>query len=144
VELLAAGHRLGLTHGNGPQVGEELLRMEIARPVMPAFRTLVDSGVVAIAVGGGGIPVVETPAGFRGVEAVIEKDLATAQRFLDRLSVDEARRLLAAGEFPSGSMGPKVAAAIEFAERGGEAVITSLACVGEALKGTAGTVISRE
>lgn len=276
LDLLAAGHGLVLTHGNGPQVGEEMLRMEISRPVMPALsldlcvaetegslgyaiqqvlgnllrqrgmanrvaavvtqvvvdpadpafanptkpigsfytktqaarlkrehgwsvvedagrgwrrvvpsprpvrvleapviRALVAAGIVPIAVGGGGIPVVEAPGGLRGVEAVIEKDLATAmlaleleadrvffltgvdrvavgfgtpgQTFLDRLAAGEARRLLAAGEFPPGSMGPKVEAAVEFVERGGEAaVITSLDRIAAATRGAAGTLVTKE
>ena len=107
------------------------------------------------------------------MEAVIEKDFATAvlardlgaervffltgvdrvavgwgtpaQRFVDRLSLDEARRLLAAGEFPPGSMGPKVEAAVEFVAHGGaSAVITSLDRLAEAAAGRAGTRISRE
>lgn len=273
LDLLAAGDGLVLTHGNGPQVGEELLRMEISKPVMPpltldlcvaetegslgyaiqqvlgnllrkrgmparvasvitqvrvdprdpAFdrptkpigsfytkaqaarmakehgwhvvedsgrgwrrvvpsprpvavvetpliRALVDAGMVPVAVGGGGIPVFDTPDGLRGVEAVIEKDLSTivlardlgadvvffltgidrvavdfgrpSQRFLDRLTVAEARRLLAAGEFPPGSMGPKVEAAVEFVEGGGaRAVITSLDRIADAVAGRAGTTI---
>jgi carbamate kinase len=273
VDLVAVGHRLVLTHGNGPQVGEELLRMEIAKPVMPALtldlcvaetagslgyaiqlvmgnllraraldvavvslvcqvvvreddpafrtptkpigpfykkaealrhardhgwqvvedagrgwrrvvpsprpvrvleaaliRTLVDAGAIPIAVGGGGIPVLETSAGLRGVEAVLEKDLATAvlatelgaehalfltgvdrvavgwgtpgQHPLDKLTVAEARRLLDAGEFPPGSMGPKVDAAVSFVERGGKsAIITSLDRVADAVRGAAGTTI---
>ena len=121
-----------------------------------------------IAVGGGGIPVVETPRGLRGIEAVVEKDLATgvlagalgadavffltgvervatgfgapSQRFLDRLTVSEARRLLDAGEFPKGSMGPKVEAAMRFVANGGErAVITSLDRIADAVAGRAGT-----
>jgi carbamate kinase len=124
-------------------------------------------------VGGGGIPVLETPTGYRGVEAVIEKDFATAvlahdlgadrvyfltgvdrvaigwgtpaERFLDRLTLAEARRLLAAGEFPPGSMGPKVAAAVQFVEAGGTAaVITSLDRLAWAERGAAGTTIGRE
>jgi carbamate kinase len=275
LDLLAAGHGLVLTHGNGPQVGEEMLRMEISKPVMPALtldlcvaetegslgyaiqqvlgnllraagrsarvasvvtqvlvdandpafgrptkpigsfytkaqagrmakehgwhvvddsgrgwrrvvpsprpvavvetpliRALVDAGMIPVAVGGGGIPVLQTPGGLRGVEAVIEKDLATValardlgadtvlfltgidrvavdfgrpgQRFLDRLTVAEARRLLAAGEFPPGSMGPKIEAAIEFVERGGQrALITSLDRIAESVAGRAGTSIVR-
>src|SRR5205814_1022631 len=94
-----------------------------------AIRTLVEAGYVVIACGGGGIPVVESEPGvYRGVEAVIDKDFASAllaaglgvpllavctgvekvavhfrrpdQRFLDRLTVSEARRYLEAGEFP--------------------------------------------
>ena len=134
-----------------------------------AIRTLVDAGYVVIACGGGGIPVVEAEPGvYRGVEAVIDKDFASAllaaslgvpifvvstgvekvaiqfrkpdQRFLDRLTVAEARTYLDAGEFPEGSMGPKIRAAIEFIERGGkEVIITSPAHLEEALAGQTGT-----
>ena len=276
IDLVAAGHGLVLTHGNGPQVGEELLRMEISKLIMPALtldlcvaetegslgyaiqqvlgnllrqrgmparvaavvtqvvvdpddpafkhptkpigafykkaqaarlakdygwdvvedagrgwrrvvpsprpvrvvetpliRALVDGGMIPIAVGGGGIPVIETDDGMRGIEAVIEKDLATVvlarelkadqvffltgvdrvalgwgtpePRFLDRLTVAEAKRLLAAGEFPPGSMGPKVEAAVEFVEKGGgTAVITSLDRIAAAAAGMAGTRITRD
>jgi len=132
---------------------------------------LVRADFVVIAAGGGGIPVVEEPpAGYRGVEAVIDKDLASAllaaslgipllvlstgvervaihfrqpnQRFLDRLSVSEARRYLAEGEFPRGSMGPKVEAAITFLEHGGsEVLITSPASLERAFAGESGTRI---
>ena len=135
------------------------------------IKALVSSGFVVIAAGGGGIPVVETAAmGYDGVEAVIDKDLASAllaaslgipllvlstgvervaihfrqpdQHFLDRLSVAEARRYLAEGEFPKGSMGPKVEAAITFLERGGsEVLITSPANLEEAFAGRSGTRI---
>jgi carbamate kinase len=133
-----------------------------------AVRRLADAGVVPIAAGGGGVPVVRTALGYEGVEAVIEKDLAAAalatavgaDRVLfltgvsraavghgtpraieiERLTAAEARALLAAGEFPSGSMGVKVEAALEFVAAGGrEAVITSLADVRAALAGRAGT-----
>jgi carbamate kinase len=134
------------------------------------IKTLVSSGFVVIAAGGGGIPVVEREAGYEGVEAVIDKDLASAllasslgipllvlstgvervaihfrqpdQRFLDRLSVTEARQYLAEGEFPKGSMGPKVEAAITFLERGGsEVLITSPANLEQAFAGSSGTRI---
>jgi carbamate kinase len=134
------------------------------------IKTLVSSGFVVIAAGGGGIPVVEDGQGYEGVEAVIDKDLASAllasslgipllvlstgvervaihfrqpdQRFLDRLSVTEARRYLAEGEFPKGSMGPKVEAAITFLERGGsEVLITSPANLEQAFAGSSGTRI---
>ncbi len=131
-----------------------------------AVRALIEAGLVVIAGGGGGIPVVEEEPGvYRGVEAVIDKDLVSAllaadlgipllllstgvervavqfrkpgQRFLDRMTVAEARHYLAAGEFPEGSMGPKIRAAIEFLERGGQRVIVTSpqhlrqACLGE-------------
>ena len=136
-----------------------------------AIRALLESGFVVIACGGGGIPVVETAPGvYRGVEAVVDKDLASAllaaalgipvlllstgvekvaiqfrkpgQRDLDRVTVAEARRYLAAGEFPPGSMGPKIGAAIDFLERGGrEVVITSPEHLEAAVAGRTGTHI---
>ncbi len=139
-----------------------------------AIRTLVEAGFVVIACGGGGIPVVETEAGvYQGVEAVIDKDFASAllaaslgvpifvvstgvekvairfrqpdQRFLDRMSLSEAQQYLEAGEFPEGSMGPKIRAAIEFITRGGkEVIITSPACLEEAMAGRTGTHIVAE
>ena len=135
------------------------------------IRALVQAGFVVIAAGGGGIPVVETdPAGYRGVEAVIDKDLASAllaaslgipllvlstgvervaihfrqpdERFLDRLTVSEASRYLEEGEFPRGSMGPKVEAAITFLEHGGsEVLITSPSSLERAFAGESGTRI---
>jgi carbamate kinase len=132
-----------------------------------AIRRLVDAGVVVIAAGGGGVPVVATPLGHRGVEAALEEDATAAllgtalaascltfvtdvERVevghrtrsigIERLSVADARALLAAGEFPPGSMGPKIEAAIAFVEAGGrEALITSLPALGAALEGRAGT-----
>jgi carbamate kinase len=139
-----------------------------------AIRTLMEGGYIVIACGGGGIPVVEAEPGvYRGVEAVIDKDFASAllaaslgvplfvlstgvekvaigyrrpdQRFLDRLTPAEARRHLAAGEFPAGSMGPKVRAAIEFIERGGQqAIITSPEHLEEAVAGRTGTHLVAE
>ena len=135
------------------------------------IRALVQAGFVVIAAGGGGIPVVETdPAGYRGVEAVIDKDLASAllaaslgipllvlstgvervaihfrqpdERLLDRLTVSEASRYLEEGEFPRGSMGPKVEAAITFLEHGGsEVLITSPSSLERAFAGESGTRI---
>jgi len=133
------------------------------------IRTLVDAGHVVVAVGGGGIPVVEdSPGVYRGVEAVIDKDRASAllaaslevpllvlstgveqvavhfrkpdQRFLDRLTVSDARRYLAEGEFPKGSMGPKIEAAIAFLEGGGkEVLITTPEALERAISGATGT-----
>lgn len=135
----------------------------------PAIRRLVDAGVVVIAAGGGGVPVMETPLGHQGVEAVLQEDLTAAllgttvgaarlvfvtgvdrvevghrtrSIGIERLTVADARALLAAGEFPAASMGPKIDAAIEFVEGGGrEAIITSLPSLGAALDGRAGTRI---
>lgn len=275
-DLVAAGYRLVLTHGNAPQVGDELLRMELARrrvpplsldlveagtqgsigyaiqqvlgtllrqrglaipvaavvtrvvvdPADPAFRRpttpigpfysrtrarrlirekgwtmvrdarrgyrrvvpsprplrileadllrrLIDGGAIPIASGGGGIPVIEQGNGYLGVEAVIDRDLAAAmlagalradrlllltaveqlsvnfrkpdQIAIERLTVREARILLGAGEFPPGSMGPKVEAAVAFVEAGGRsAIITSPDRARAAIEGKAGTLIVAE
>jgi carbamate kinase len=114
--------------------------------------TLAKAGYTVIAVGGGGIPVVENAAGeLSGVEAVIDKDRASALlaygiradlllistdvekvavdfnrpnvRWLDRLTVEEAGRYLAQGQFGKGSMEPKIVAALDFLEHGGRHVI---------------------
>jgi carbamate kinase len=134
-----------------------------------AIRALLLAGFVVIACGGGGIPVVEDKPGvYRGVEAVVDKDFASGflaahlgvpvfvvstgvekvairfrkpdQRFLDRMTVREARGYLEAGEFPEGSMGPKVRATVEFIERGGQrAIITSPDHLEGAIAGRTGT-----
>ncbi|HEY0398609.1 MAG TPA: hypothetical protein VGF00_09490, partial [Acidimicrobiia bacterium] len=130
-----------------------------------SIRTLLDAGVVVIAAGGGGIPVVPTSVGHRGVDAVIDKDyaaerLATSlgaealvlvtsveavlldygtpqQRAMLEISVDDAESHLAEGQFPEGSMGPKVRAGIRFLRNGGDvSVITTPALVYASLEGT--------
>ncbi len=136
-----------------------------------AIRSLVETGVVVIAAGGGGIPVVRREDGsLHGVEAVIDKDRSAAvlartvgadvlvivtgvdrvaigyqtprHKDLDELRIDDARRYLDAGEFPSGSMGPKIEAAIDFIHGGGrEAIVTSPRVLGQALAGRHGTRI---
>jgi carbamate kinase len=132
---------------------------------------LVHAGRIVVAVGGGGIPVVRDPDGsLRGVEAVIDKDLASSvlareqgvealvmvtavpkvalnfgkpdQLDVDLMSTSEAKRYLEAGEFPPGSMGPKIQAAIEFLEGGGrEVIIASCGEIALAIQGKAGTRI---
>jgi carbamate kinase len=139
-----------------------------------AIGALLQAGLVVVAAGGGGIPVAEVEPGvYRGVEAVIDKDLASAclgislgvpllvictgvervavryhqpdQRDLAQVSLAEVRGYLADGEFPEGSMGPKMRAAIDFLERGGEeVVITDVACLAAAVLGDAGTHIRRD
>lgn len=128
-----------------------------------AIRTLVDSGSVVIAAGGGGIPVVATPDGYVGVDAVVDKDYAAeqvaasigadtlvlvtgvekvaidfgkpTQRSLDVMTAAQAQAYLDEGQFPEGSMGPKVRAAIDFVQHGGRrAIITSPESVAEALE----------
>jgi carbamate kinase len=132
---------------------------------------LVGSGSVVIAGGGGGIPVVPTGTGWTSVDAVIDKDRLSAllaarigvqtlvlvtgveqvyvgfgtpdQRALSSIDPSEARAHLAAGEFPAGSMGPKVESALAFLADGGkQAVITSISAVSAALAGTGGTHIT--
>ncbi len=135
------------------------------------IKKLALSGVVVIAAGGGGVPVVEETDGhLEGVDAVIDKDLATSvlaravgaevfinltgvemvyldfgkpsQKGIDAMSVAEARGWLKAGEFAPGSMGPKIEAAVEFIEGGGkEVIITTPELVDEALEGRRGTRI---
>jgi carbamate kinase len=132
---------------------------------------LVNRGHIVIAGGGGGVPVVISGEGHvRGVEAVIDKDY-TASRIasslsaelliiltgVDRVSKDfgkptetplaeidvaTARKLLAEGQFPPGSMGPKIDAAARFAEDGGRVLITRAESLPDALEGKTGTVIT--
>ncbi len=276
-ELILAGHRIAITHGNGPQVGDILLKNELARetlppmpldvlgaesqgmlgymiqqtlqntlsaarlernvttivtqtlvdPEDPAFtnptkpigpfyteeeaeklraekkwtlindagrgyrrvvpsptpiaivegdiiRQLFEAGVTVIAAGGGGIPVVNKDAdkSLQGVEAVIDKDLAASllattlgaetlmlltdveqvylnygrpnQQALRHLTIKECETYLKKGEFPSGSMGPKIQAAVQFVRSGGAAtVIASLDLAKKALEGHAGTSITK-
>jgi carbamate kinase len=138
-----------------------------------AIRALVAEGVVVVTAGGGGVPVVEDGRGrLSGAPAVVDKDLASAllatdlradalliltdvervsldyggpnERPLDRLTVEEARRLMAAGEFPAGSMGPKVEAVCRFVEAtGNTGVITSIDRCEVALEGGTGTRVVR-
>ena len=136
-----------------------------------AIQALIDEGFVVIAVGGGGIPVMETAQGdLVGVEAVIDKDfggalissslptdvflIATAvekvainfnkpdQKWLDAVTVAEAKQYLSEGHFAPGSMKPKIEAAIDFVERAGKpAIITSLENLSRAVRGETGTRI---
>src|SRR5947208_10473074 len=133
-------------------------------------RMIAEASVV-IAAGGGGIPVVRGRDGqWRGIEAVIDKDFSSSllaselraemyvvltgvakvaidfnkptQRNVDRLTVAEAQRYLAEGQFPAGSMGPKIEAAIQFVARSGKQVlITDVEHLRDALAGREGTVI---
>ena len=131
---------------------------------------LLNAGFIVVACGGGGIPVAWERDRLVGVEGVVDKDLASGllaqnlhadrlvivtsvdraalhygrsdQRWLDRITTCQAREYLAAGEFPSGSMGPKIEAGVDFVERGGgECIITCTERVGDALCGRAGTHI---
>lgn len=137
---------------------------------LDAIRACVDRGLVVIAAGGGGIPVFNDHDNSKGVEAVIDKDLTSAilasqlnadcfviatgepfvfidygkptQRAITHLSVHDCVRFMAEGQFPEGSMRPKIRAATLYLERGGtEAIITDIDHVEEALSGEAGTHI---
>lgn len=130
-----------------------------------AIRALAEAGYLVVAGGGGGVPVVPAGDGYRGVDAVIDKDYAAerlasglgaralvlvtgvesvllnygtpGQRAIEEIHVAEAERHLADGQFPEGSMAPKMRAAIRFLRGGGDvAVITTPALVHASLEGT--------
>jgi len=135
------------------------------------IQLLVDLGTIVIAAGGGGVPVyVENDGTLEGVDAVVDKDRASAvlahdidaqtllfltdvdrvylnynkpgQQALTKISVAEANKYLDEGQFPSGSMGPKIEAAVSFLICGGkEVIITSLDKAKQAILGNAGTKI---
>jgi len=135
------------------------------------IRDLLDSGRVVIAVGGGGVPVCRNPDGtLVGVDAVIDKDRASAllaglikadefliltgvekvalnfrkpnMRTVDVMTMAEAQQYYSEGQFPKGSMGPKIEAAMDFIRRGGSrVVITNLSNAQAAACGSAGTRI---
>ena len=136
-------------------------RVASPRPVTivetPAIEALVTSGSIVIAAGGGGVPVVSTDTGLRGVEAVIDKDYVAGQlasalgaqalvfvtdvprlmidfgdpteRALAEIDVDAAERYQQDGQFPPGSMGPKVDAATRFLRSGGDVAVISTAAL---------------
>lgn len=135
------------------------------------IKTLIDSDVIVVTVGGGGIPVVEEGTDLKGIDAVIDKDLASEklaedinadilvmltavervainygspeQKNLDKVSVKEMKQYAREGHFAPGSMLPKVEAGIRFVESkaGRKTIITSLEKVAESLKGLSGTII---
>ncbi len=137
----------------------------------PVIQSLLDKGVIVIAVGGGGIPVVVGDDNtYEGVNVVIEKDLSTSliardidaelliiltkvekvaihfntpqEKTFTRLHVEEAMSYLEQGQFPSTTMGPKIRAAIDFLRNGGEeAIITSARRLKDAVEGKTGTRI---
>lgn len=139
-----------------------------------AIQALAKAGIVVVAVGGGGIPVVREENGdLRGVEAVIDKDFGSSllanmigadlfvistavekvalhfntpdEKWLDTITLAEAKQYAADGHFAKGSMLPKVEAIIQFLEKGGEkALITNPENIGRALKGETGTWIIRD
>jgi len=150
-------------------------RRVVASPVpmrilqQDAIMSLVGAGFTVVGVGGGGIPVIENEKGeIEGVEAVIDKDLASALfassigadsfiistevekvainfnkpnvQWLDKLSVEDAKKYLAEGQFGKGSMEPKIKAILYFLERGGKkALVTNPDNMLPALRGETGT-----
>lgn len=152
-------------------------RRVVASPIprriieLEAIRSLIERGFTVVAVGGGGIPVIEDENGdLVGVEAVIDKDYASSllarniqadlflistavekvalnygrpnQRWLERMTLSEARQYEQESHFPAGSMGPKIRAIIEYLEAGGkQAIITNPENLERALRGETGTHI---
>ena len=135
------------------------------------IKKLIMADFIVICCGGGGIPVVREGRAFQGVDAVIDKDLASAklaeevgvdifviatdvdgvalnygtadEKFLRHLNIRTATQLLAEAHFAAGSMRPKVEAAVQFVREGGKrAVITSIEAIESAVKGEAGTEIT--
>lgn len=166
----ASGHVFGeITPGRWRRLVASPLPVDFVEA--EPMRLVAGSGHVLVAAGGGGVPVVLDDTGHhRGVEAVVDKDRTAARlallvdaevlailtevpqvlvgwgtpaaRPLDKLTVTEARALLAAGEFPAGSMGPKVEACCDFvAAGGGRAVIGALAEAVDVVAGRAGTLV---
>ncbi len=137
-----------------------------------SVNNLLKQRTVVIAAGGGGIPVVYKNGKLEGVEAVIDKDLASAclanstnanifimvtdvdrtyinynspdEKGIDKISLKEIKKLHKEGHFPPGSMGPKIQAAINFLEkRKGKVIITNIENITKALAGKSGTTITR-
>ena len=158
--------------------GKRLWRRVVPSPVPKsivegeAIKKMVDSGMIVIASGGGGIPVIRCEGGeLKGVNAVIDKDRAgevlaeevgadvlmiltdvdcvkldygkPSERAIGAMTASQAKKYSEEGHFLPGSMGPKVGACITFVEHGGKkAIITSLSRAADALEGKAGTTIS--
>jgi carbamate kinase len=170
--------RVMIEHGQSwEDRGERGWRRVVASPQpraildAPAIAELLSAGFVVVGAGGGGVPIVRAEDGqLRGVEAVIDKDLAAAvlgrtldadllviatdvdnvalgfgtptEQQLGRVTVEQLRKYAREGHFGSGSMGPKVEAACRFVESGGaRTVITSLQRISDAVAGTTGTIV---
>ncbi len=164
------------------EVGPGEFRRVVPSPVpinimeIDAIRRAVEGGDLIVACGGGGIPVARDPSyGLHGVAAVIDKDLASAllatdldvdtimfmtgvdrvavnfnkpdQRDVDHMNADQARRWMVEGQFPRGSMGPKIQGAINFVEASrkphARAIIGPLGRAADALAGKTGTCITK-
>ena len=140
---------------------------------LPAIKALINAGVVTVAVGGGGIPVIRDDQGnLKGVAAVIDKDLASSllanllnadlllistavekvclnfgkpdQKALDKVTLAEAKKYMDEGHFKPGSMLPKIKAIMRFLEKGGsQGLITDPAHIPQALDGKTGTLLTK-
>ena len=161
------GLHVAFEHGKGwrrvvpSPYPKEIVESEIIRKI--------SKDAIVIAAGGGGIPVLETKQGFKGVDAVIDKDLASAclaksinadvlmiltdvpcayenftaknKKPIGKITVKQAEALVKENHFSAGSMLPKIQAAIKFAHAGGTAIITNPQSVRKALSGKAGTIV---
>ncbi|MCJ7617567.1 MAG: carbamate kinase [Desulfobacterales bacterium] len=134
------------------------------------IKKLIEMNFIVICCGGGGIPVIREERAFQGIDAVIDKDLASAklaeevgvdvfiiatdvqgvalnygkkdQKFLRSITLEQAELYIKEGHFPAGSMKPKIEAAMQFIQRGGKrAVITSLENIEQAILGESGTEV---
>ena len=134
------------------------------------IKKLIEMNFIVICCGGGGIPVIREERAFQGIDAVIDKDLASAklaeevgvdifiiatdvqgvalnygkkdQKFLRSITLEQAELYIKEGHFPAGSMKPKIEAAMQFIQRGGKrAVITSLENIEQAISGESGTEV---
>lgn len=168
-ELRRAGFAIGESPGRGAR---RIVPSPEPRGVVESelVRALLEAGAVVVAAGGGGVPIVRSDHGHRGVEAVVDKDLTAAlladelgadllllvtdvpcaysdfgmpdERRIAAMSVAEARALLAEGHFAPGSMGPKIEACARFARLPGRrALVCDAPGIAAALRGDAGTAV---
>jgi carbamate kinase len=171
-ELRRLGYRVKSFLVNGSTVFRQVVPSPRPLSVLEkdVIRNLVEAGTIVVACGGGGVPVVIQDGKIVGVNAVVDKDRASAklasaisadlliiltdvesvmidygkptQRPVSKLTVEEAEQLIRKQYFPEGSMGPKVEACTEFVKQSnGKAIITSPEKIDDALSGLAGTIV---
>jgi carbamate kinase len=161
-------YRVVKTHGGYRRVVASPKPLDIVEK--REIRKLIRMGFIVICCGGGGIPVIRQGRAFHGIDAVIDKDIASArlatevgvdtflmatdvegialdfggpgERYLKAMTLAECERFFEEGQFPPGSMGPKVEAAMQFVGGGGKrAVIASIEAIEAAVEGRAGTEV---